>query len=67
MNQCGLQYTCAWKQHKESPCIASLSQTIKNAMAFFVIFSFFFNKIREQDGRTGSAHNWGEREGGWPK
>jgi hypothetical protein len=39
----------------------SLSQTSKNAISYYLFFSLF-NKIREEEGRTGSA--WKRRGGG---
>jgi hypothetical protein len=37
----------------------SLSQIKKNARFLFLPFMFFFYKIREQEGRKGSAQNGG--------
>jgi hypothetical protein len=37
----------------------SLSQTSKNAISFLLTFVFFFNKIRQQEVRTGSAQKGG--------
>jgi hypothetical protein len=64
MNQFGLELICAWKQHKESPCIA---QTSKNIMFFLLPFMFFFYKIGEQvllrGGAVGEVVEKGA--GGW--
>jgi hypothetical protein len=38
----------------------SLSHTSKNTMSFLLSLMFFFNKIGEQEGRTGSA--WKSRQ-----
>jgi hypothetical protein len=46
------------------PAFPPLSQTSKNVMVFFLIFLFFFYKIREQEGRTdpeGIGTSEGER------
>jgi hypothetical protein len=45
-----IQY--AWKQHKESPCIAIYTQTSQNATFFLLSFMYFLYKIRGQEGRT---------------
>jgi hypothetical protein len=46
----------AWKQHKETPCVViSISNEPKYYVSLFIFFCFFFYKIREQEGVTGSA------------
>jgi hypothetical protein len=58
MNQCGLQYTCVWKQCQES-LYSCLYLKLAKTLSFFLSLSFLFNKIREQEGGTGSAQKGG--------
>jgi hypothetical protein len=47
INQFGSQYIYTRQCHKETPCVAILNKQKYN------FFSFFFYKIREQEGKTG--------------
>jgi hypothetical protein len=49
----------AWKQHKESPCVAIFISNCKkkrkeNSPFFFYLLPFIFYKIGEQEGGTGA-------------
>jgi hypothetical protein len=53
-----------WKQHEETPSVAIIISNQQNTLFLLLSFMFFFYKIREQKGRTGSAwgrgcHWWG--------
>jgi hypothetical protein len=65
MNQFGMQYTCAWKQHKESPCIPIFISNLQKHHVyhiFFYVFSStkFDNKRAEQVMPRGGMWKWGE-------
>jgi hypothetical protein len=50
-------YIYIYKWHKETPCVAIF---ILNKQKYNIsFFSFFFYKIREQEGRKGTAGNGG--------
>jgi hypothetical protein len=59
MNQCGLQYTSVRKQHY---LYLKLAKTI--CLSYYLL-CFLSNKIREHEGRTGSAQKQGWGIGGW--
>jgi hypothetical protein len=59
-----------WKYLKETSCVSSLYlKQSKMSYFSFYCFSSYFYKIREQEGRTGTAqrrgwYQWGFRK--WP-
>jgi hypothetical protein len=51
MNQFGLQYTCAWKQHKESPYIAIFISNEQKCHVFLTII-YDFSSTKSENKRV---------------
>jgi hypothetical protein len=58
MNQFGMKYTYAWKQHKESPCVAIFISNTQKCHVFLLIFVFSSTKPENKrvlPGRVGEG------------
>jgi CRISPR/Cas system endoribonuclease Cas6 (RAMP superfamily) len=58
MNRLGLQYIYSWKNHKETPCVATFISN-KQKCQFFSFLLFFFYKIREKERNSSSQKELG--------
>jgi hypothetical protein len=60
MNQCGLQYTSGMEATLRISLYSYLYPKVAKMLCLsYYLFSFLFNKIREEEGEIDSAWKWG--------